>query len=94
MAIFQLAGYAAAKWVFLHCLPRKAEEVTDDVFYDRERSLVWLEAENRKWTAMVGMILRTHFMYLNVQVLRTRAVHTQNMEVMPYENIFILVHTE
>lgn len=52
----KLAGYAAAKWVFLHCLPRKAEEVTDDVFYDRERSLVWLEAENRKWTAMAVML--------------------------------------
>ncbi|KAK7483265.1 hypothetical protein BaRGS_00025432 [Batillaria attramentaria] len=43
---------AGANWVFLHCLPRKQEEVTDDVFYDRDHSLVWDEAENRKWTVM------------------------------------------
>ena len=39
-------------WRFLHCLPRKPEEVDDDVFYDEERSLVWDEAENRMWTVM------------------------------------------
>jgi hypothetical protein len=44
---------AGADWIFLHCLPRKAEEVTDDVFYDSKQSLVWQEAENRKWTVMV-----------------------------------------
>lgn len=38
--------------VFLHCLPRKPEEVTDEVFQS-DKSLVWLEAENRKWTIMV-----------------------------------------
>ena len=43
-------------WVFLHCLPRKAQEVTDDVFYDKQRSLVWQEAENRKWTVMAVML--------------------------------------
>ena len=41
-------------WVFLHCLPRKPEEVDDDIFYDKN-SLVWNEAENRKWTVMVGL---------------------------------------
>ena len=44
---------ASSDWKFLHCLPRKKEEVSDDVFYDKERSLVWQEAENRKWTVMV-----------------------------------------
>lgn len=39
--------------VFLHCLPRKPEEVTDDVFLS-DKSLVWQEAENRKWTMMVS----------------------------------------
>ena len=39
-------------WVFLHCLPRKSDEVTDDVFYDERRSLVFDEAEDRKWTTM------------------------------------------
>eukprot|EP00158_Paraphelidium_tribonemae_P007867 Partr_v1_DN28383_c1_g1_i1_m78386 putative ornithine carbamoyltransferase len=39
-------------WVFLHCLPRKSEEVDDEVFYDAGRSLVFQEAENRKYTIM------------------------------------------
>lgn len=49
----QLARQGGAKpdWKFLHCLPRKAEEVSDDVFYG-PRSLVFPEAENRKWTIM------------------------------------------
>ena len=49
----QMLKDAKPDWVFLHCLPRKQEEVNDDVFYDRERSIVWQEAENRKWTVMV-----------------------------------------
>ena len=43
-------------WVFRHCLSRKPQEVNDDVFYDCERSLVWQEAENRKWTVMAIML--------------------------------------
>ncbi|OCF41389.1 ornithine carbamoyltransferase [Kwoniella heveanensis CBS 569] len=42
---------ANADWKFLHCLPRKQEEVDDEVFYG-PRSLVFPEAENRKWTIM------------------------------------------
>lgn len=42
---------AKADWKFLHCLPRKQEEVDDEVFYG-PRSLVFPEAENRKWTIM------------------------------------------
>jgi ornithine carbamoyltransferase len=38
-------------WKFMHCLPRHKEEVDDEVFYS-ERSLVFPEAENRKWTIM------------------------------------------
>lgn len=53
----QLAGLAKENWVFLHCLPRKTEEVTDDVFNDRQRSLVWQEAENRMWTVMAMALL-------------------------------------
>ncbi|EJT98245.1 ornithine carbamoyltransferase [Dacryopinax primogenitus] len=45
------AGGAAEDWKFLHCLPRKPDEVDDEVFYGK-RSLVWEEAENRKWTIM------------------------------------------
>jgi len=42
--------------VFLHCLPRHSEEVTDEVFYDEGRSLVFPEAENRMWTVMAVML--------------------------------------
>ncbi|KAJ6667668.1 hypothetical protein lerEdw1_016789 [Lerista edwardsae] len=43
---------AAPGWTFLHCLPRKPQEVDDEVFYSPQ-SLVFQEAENRKWTIMV-----------------------------------------
>uniref|UniRef100_UPI00398F6CAE ornithine transcarbamylase, mitochondrial isoform X2 n=1 Tax=Pristiophorus japonicus TaxID=55135 RepID=UPI00398F6CAE len=46
---------AAPNWTFLHCLPRKPEEVDDEVFYS-PRSLVFQEAENRKWTIMATMV--------------------------------------
>jgi len=48
-----LCARAGAKpdWKFMHCLPRKQEEVDDDVFYGK-RSVVFPEAENRKWTIM------------------------------------------
>lgn len=42
---------AKADWKFMHCLPRHQEEVDDEVFYG-QRSLVFPEAENRKWTIM------------------------------------------
>ncbi|MCJ8732298.1 hypothetical protein PDJAM_G00209770 [Pangasius djambal] len=50
----QTGSVAAPDWTFLHCLPRKSEEVDDEVFYS-PRSLVFPEAENRKWTIM-GLI--------------------------------------
>lgn len=43
------------KAVFLHCLPRHPEEVSDDVFYSKN-SLVFDEAENRMWTVMAVML--------------------------------------
>ncbi|RVE58425.1 hypothetical protein OJAV_G00208920 [Oryzias javanicus] len=46
---------AKPDWTFLHCLPRKTEEVDDQVFYST-RSLVFNEAENRKWTIMGLMV--------------------------------------
>ncbi|ORX60360.1 ornithine carbamoyltransferase [Hesseltinella vesiculosa] len=48
-----MVNKAGAKpdWAFMHCLPRKQEEVDDEVFYSN-RSLVFPEAENRKWTIM------------------------------------------
>ena len=48
-----MMSLAKEEAVFLHCLPRKPEEVTDDVFLS-DKSLVWQEAENRKWTMMVS----------------------------------------
>lgn len=47
----ELMGLADKSAVFLHCLPRKPEEVTDEVFYSG-KSLVFPEAENRMWTVM------------------------------------------
>lgn len=41
--------------VFLHCLPRHPEEVSDEVFYS-DQSLIWGEAENRMWTVMAVMV--------------------------------------
>lgn len=41
--------------VFLHCLPRHPEEVSDDVFYSKQ-SLVFPEAENRMWTVMAVLL--------------------------------------
>lgn len=40
--------------VFLHCLPRHPEEVSDEVFYS-DASLILPEAENRMWTVMAVM---------------------------------------
>uniref|UniRef100_A0A452II78 ornithine carbamoyltransferase n=1 Tax=Gopherus agassizii TaxID=38772 RepID=A0A452II78_9SAUR len=51
----QMGKQAASDWTFLHCLPRKPEEVDDEVFYS-PRSLVFQEAENRKWTIMAVMV--------------------------------------
>ncbi|KAK7462410.1 ornithine carbamoyltransferase [Stygiomarasmius scandens] len=44
-------GGANPDWKFMHCLPRKPDEVDDEVFYG-PRSLVFPEADNRKWTIM------------------------------------------
>ncbi len=58
--ILDFAGYqitmnmlsnAAEDWKFMHCLPRKPNEVDDEVFYS-DRSIVWDEAENRMYTVM------------------------------------------
>ncbi|XP_013928781.1 PREDICTED: ornithine carbamoyltransferase, mitochondrial-like [Thamnophis sirtalis] len=49
------AQEAASDWTFLHCLPRKPEEVNDEVFYS-PKSLVFQETENRKWTIMAVMV--------------------------------------
>uniref|UniRef100_A0A8C5HET9 ornithine carbamoyltransferase n=1 Tax=Gouania willdenowi TaxID=441366 RepID=A0A8C5HET9_GOUWI len=51
----QTGSVAKPDWTFLHCLPRKKEEVDDQVFYS-PRSLVFQEAENRKWTIMGLMV--------------------------------------
>ena len=48
-------GPANPGWKFMHCLPRKPEEVSDEVFYDRDRSLVFQEAENRLYAAIAAL---------------------------------------
>eukprot|EP00543_Licmophora_paradoxa_P002342 CAMPEP_0202450610 /NCGR_PEP_ID=MMETSP1360-20130828/9199_1 /ASSEMBLY_ACC=CAM_ASM_000848 /TAXON_ID=515479 /ORGANISM="Licmophora paradoxa, Strain CCMP2313" /LENGTH=224 /DNA_ID=CAMNT_0049068943 /DNA_START=146 /DNA_END=820 /DNA_ORIENTATION=+ len=50
----QLMGKANPGAVFLHCLPRHPEEVSDEVFYSKQ-SLILPEAENRMWTVMAVM---------------------------------------
>lgn len=44
-------GGAKENWAFMHCLPRKPEEVSDEVFYS-PASLVFQEAENRLWAVL------------------------------------------
>lgn len=44
-------GGAKEGWKFMHCLPRHAQEVDDEVFYG-PRSLVFKEAQNRLFAAM------------------------------------------
>ncbi|KAM0746149.1 putative ornithine carbamoyltransferase [Meredithblackwellia eburnea MCA 4105] len=48
------AGGAKPGCMFMHCLPRHQEEVDDEVFYG-EKSVVFQEAENRKWTILAVM---------------------------------------
>ena len=45
-------GQAKSDWRFMHCLPRHPEEVSDEVFYNPQRSLVFPEAVNRLWAAI------------------------------------------
>lgn len=47
-------GGAHKDWKFMHCLPRKPEEVTEEVFYS-SRSLVFPEAENRLYAALAAL---------------------------------------
>ncbi|GAA5971219.1 hypothetical protein JCM11641_004192 [Rhodosporidiobolus odoratus] len=44
-------GGAAKDAIFMHCLPRHKEEVDDEIFYG-DKSVVFQEAENRKWTIL------------------------------------------
>ena len=48
-------GGAKPNWVFMHCMPRHADEVDDNVFYG-PRSLVFKQAQNRLWTT-TGQLL-------------------------------------
>jgi ornithine carbamoyltransferase len=79
-------GGAHPDWKFMHCLPRKKHEVDDEVrafifrrtyiihaslevFYG-PRSLVFPEADNRKWTIMAA------FEYVIYFLLRRPSVFT------------------
>jgi len=45
----ELVAFASPDYIFMHCLPRHQEEVTDDIFYG-SHSVVFEEAENRLYT--------------------------------------------
>jgi ornithine carbamoyltransferase len=45
----ELVEFANPDYIFMHCLPRHQEEVTDDIFYG-PHSVVFEEAENRLYT--------------------------------------------
>ena len=51
----ELGKLAKPHWKFMHCLPRKPQEVSDEVFYSN-RSVVFDEAENRMYTVMAVMM--------------------------------------
>jgi ornithine carbamoyltransferase len=51
----KLMAQAAPGAIFMHCLPRHPEEVSDEVFYS-DRSVVWDEAENRMYTVQAVML--------------------------------------
>uniref|UniRef100_A0A3Q3IUB5 ornithine carbamoyltransferase n=1 Tax=Monopterus albus TaxID=43700 RepID=A0A3Q3IUB5_MONAL len=53
----QTGNVAKPNWIFLHSLPRKKEEVDDQLFYS-SHSLVFPEAENRKWTIMACNLMK------------------------------------
>ena len=50
-----LVKNAKPNFKFMHCLPRKQDEVTDDIFYS-EHSVVFDEAENRMHTIKAVMV--------------------------------------
>ncbi|EDO16079.1 hypothetical protein Kpol_1016p21 [Vanderwaltozyma polyspora DSM 70294] len=50
----ELCSVADPNYVFMHCLPRHHEEVTDEVFYS-DHSIVFDEAENRLYAAMAAI---------------------------------------
>lgn len=50
----ELAKLADPNFIFMHCLPRHHEEVTDNVFYG-DHSIVFDEAENRLYAAMAAI---------------------------------------
>ncbi|KAK7205303.1 Aspartate/ornithine carbamoyltransferase [Myxozyma melibiosi] len=50
----ELGKAAKPDWKFMHCLPRKPEEVSDEIFYS-DKSLVFDEAENRLYAMLAAL---------------------------------------
>ena len=51
----ELVSLAKTSFKFMHCLPRKQDEVTDEIFYS-DHSIVFDEAENRLYTIMAVLL--------------------------------------
>ncbi|XBW37573.1 hypothetical protein QEN19_003154 [Hanseniaspora menglaensis] len=51
----EIADVAKPDYTFMHCLPRHTEEVTDEIFYNEEHSVVFQEAENRLYAAIATL---------------------------------------
>mmetsp|Transcript_17280 Transcript_17280/g.30455 ORF Transcript_17280/g.30455 Transcript_17280/m.30455 type:complete len:356 (-) Transcript_17280:92-1159(-) len=51
----ELLSNASDDCIFMHCLPRHKEEVSDEVFYS-DRSVVFDEAENRMYTVQAVIL--------------------------------------
>ncbi|MHA1267059.1 MAG: ornithine carbamoyltransferase [Candidatus Helarchaeota archaeon] len=50
-----LTAIANSDFIFMHCLPRHKEEVTDEIFYG-PHSVVFIEAENRLYTVAAVLL--------------------------------------
>ena len=78
-------GGARSDWAFMHCLPRHAEEVSDEVFYHPSRSVVYLEAQKRLFTmlAVLEAFIVKKGVIPNTFAHRPHVIHRQSSDQQP-----------